>query len=375
MSKGKFKKLFKENRNARGEEAHTVRKIVFIILIVFILLFAIGGVAGYSYVKSALEPVDENSEEKIDVEIPIGSSTSTIAGILEENGIIKNDLIFRFYIKFKNESDFQAGNYTFSPSMTIDEIIESLKSGKLVLESTQRVTIPEGLTVEQIAEIYSNHFSFTSEEFLEKVNDEEYIKQLIDEYPLLLTEEILHEDVKTPLEGYLYAITYDFYEENPSIESIVEMMLEQTQSVMAPYFEQIDEAGMTIHEAITFASIIEKETGKLDQRNEISGVFHNRLDVDMPLQTDPTVIYAKGEHTERVLYEDLEIESPYNTYKVKGLPVGPISNFAESSLEAVLNPVESDYLYFLHDRQGNIHFAETLEEHNQNKAEHLGDDE
>ncbi len=375
MSKGKFKKLFKENRNARGEEAHTVRKIVFIILIVFILLFAIGGVAGYSYVKSALEPVDENSEEKIEVEIPIGSSTSTIAGILEENGIIKNDLIFRFYIKFKNESDFQAGNYTFSPSMTIDEIIESLKSGKLVLESTQRVTIPEGLTVEQIAEIYSNHFSFTSEEFLEKVNDEEYIKQLIDEYPLLLTEEILHEDVKTPLEGYLYAITYDFYEENPSIESIVEMMLEQTQSVMAPYFEQIDEAGMTIHEAITFASIIEKETGKLDQRNEISGVFHNRLDVDMPLQTDPTVIYAKGEHTERVLYEDLEIESPYNTYKVKGLPVGPISNFAESSLEAVLNPVESDYLYFLHDRQGNIHFAETLEEHNQNKAEHLGDDE
>lgn len=375
MSKGKFKKLFKENRNARGEEAHTVRKIVFIILIVFILLFAIGGVAGYSYVKSALEPVDENSEEKIEVEIPIGSSTSMIAGILEENGIIKNDLIFRFYIKFKNESDFQAGNYTFSPSMTIDEIIESLKSGKLVLESTQRVTIPEGLTVEQIAEIYSNHFSFTSEEFLEKVNDEEYIKQLIDEYPLLLTEEILHEDVKTPLEGYLYAITYDFYEENPSIESIVEMMLEQTQSVMAPYFEQIDEAGMTIHEAITFASIIEKETGKLDQRNEISGVFHNRLDVDMPLQTDPTVIYAKGEHTERVLYEDLEIESPYNTYKVKGLPVGPISNFAESSLEAVLNPVESDYLYFLHDRQGNIHFAETLEEHNQNKAEHLGDDE
>ena len=138
----------------------------------------------------------------------------------------------------------------------------------------------------------------------------------------------MHEDVKTPLEGYLYAITYDFYEENPSIESIVEMMLEQTQSVMAPYFEQIDEAGMTIHEAITFASIIEKETGKLDQRNEISGVFHNRLDVDMPLQTDPTVIYAKGEHTERVLYEKLEIESPYNTYKVKGLPVGPISNFA-----------------------------------------------
>ena len=353
MSKGKkFINRFKENRHARGEEASAIRKIVFVVLTILVIVFTIGLATGFTYVKSALEPVDPGSEEQIHVEIPI-----------------KNGLIFRFYIKFKNESGFQAGDYTFSPAMTLDEIIESLKTGKIMLEAKHRITIPEGLTVEQIAEIFAEHFSFTSEEFLEKVNDEEYIKELIEKFSIL-SEDILHEDIRTPLEGYLYAITYDIYEDEPSVESIIEMMLAQTQNVIGKYYEEIDKLGLSIHETLTFASIVEKETGALDQRNEIAAVFHNRLEVGMPLQTDPTVLYALGKHKERVLYEDLEVESPYNTYYVTGLPIGPISNFGESSLEAVLNPSESDYLYFLHDHEGNIHFAETLEEHNANIAKY-----
>lgn len=367
MSKGKkFINRFKENRKTRGEEASTIRKVVFIVLTLLVLIFTIGAVSGYTYLKSALEPVNPESDEQIKIEIPIGSSTSAIAETLEENGIIKNALIFRFYIKLKNESDFQAGDYTLSPSMTLDEIIEALKGGKLLLEAKHRITIPEGLTIEQIAEIYAKHFSFTKEEFLEKVNDEEYIKELIAKYSTILSEDILHEDIRTPLEGYLYAITYDFYEDDPSIESVVEMMLEQTQNVVGKYFDQIEELGFSIHETLTFASIIEKETGSLEQRNEIASVFHNRLKEGMPLQTDPTVLYALGEHKDRVLYEDLEVASPYNTYYVTGLPIGPISNFGESALEAVVNPTDSEYLYFLHDHEGNIHFAKTLEEHNAN---------
>lgn len=366
MAKGKLTKAFKENRNARGREASTVRKIVAIVLLVLIIIIAILGFAGYAYIKSALEPVDPASEKEIEVEVPIGSSTSSIAALLEENGIIKNGLIFRFYIKFKNESDFQAGNYTFSPSMTIDEIIESLKSGKIVLESTHRITIPEGLTVVQIADIFAKHFSFTRDEFIDKANDEAYVKQLIEKYPNLLSDEILQEGIRTPLEGYLYGITYDFYEEDPSIETIIEMMLEQTSAIVTPYLDQIADLDFTIHEALTFASVIEKESGSLDQRNEISGVFYNRLEEGMRLQTDPTVLYALGEHKDRVLYEDLEVESPYNTYVIDGLPIGPISNFAENSLEAVVNPSNNSYLYFLHDKEGNIYYAETLEEHNQN---------
>jgi UPF0755 protein len=374
MKMGRFKKRFKENRNARGEEARTIRKYVFVILSVFIIIIVGGGIAGYSYVTSALEPVDGDSDEIVEIEVPIGSSTSHIAEMLEENGLIKNGLIFRFYIKLNNVSGFQAGEYTLSPSMTVDEIIESLKTGKIIVDPIHRVTIPEGLTIEEIADIYAENFSFSSEDFIERVNDTAYVEELMEKYPLLLTEEILQDEIRTPLEGYLFAITYDFFEEDPSIDTIVEMMLDQTQSVIAPYLEEIDEYGLTIHEVLTFASVVENETFSLDQRFEISGVFHNRLEIGMPLQTDPTVLYALGEHKDRVLYEDLEIESPYNTYYVDGLPIGPISNFAETSLEAALRPKDNDYLYFLHDSDGDIHFAETLDEHNENIAEHMNEE-
>lgn len=371
MSKEKNTGSFKDNLLARSKEASTVRKIVFIILIAFLLLLLIGGISGYLYIKSALKPVDQKSDEQITVEIPIGSSTSTIAGILEENGVIKDERIFRFYTKIKNETEFQAGEYTFTPAITIDEIIESLKNGKVMIEPVHKVTIPEGLTVDQIAEIYSDKFEFTKEDFLNQVNDEAYIKELIASYPELLTETILDEEIRTPLEGYLFASTYDFYEEEPSIKSIIDMMLQQTQDVYSKYAADLEQMDFTVHEALTFASVVERETASDEQRKQISRIFYNRLDIGMPLQTDPTVLYALGEHNETVTYKDLEIESPYNTYYIDTLPIGPISNFAENSLKAVLEPAESDYLYFLHDSKGNIYYAETYNEHLKNKDEHI----
>src|SRR5699024_6120934 len=167
--------------------------------------------------------------------------------------LIRNALIFRFYTNFKNESDFQAGDYSFSPSMTIDELIESLKTGRVVKEPVHRVTIPEGFTVEQIDEIFAEHFSFSDEDFIEKANDEVYINSLIKAYPLLLTEDILQEDIRTPLEGYLFGITYDFYEVDPDVETVIEMMIEQTYSIVTAYLEEIDQHGFTIHETLTFA--------------------------------------------------------------------------------------------------------------------------
>src|SRR5690625_770895 len=117
------------------------------------------------------------------------------------------------------------------------------------------------------------------------------------------------------------------------------------------------EKDLTIHEAITFASLVEKEAKTSEQRELIAGVFYNRLDKDMPLQTDPTVLYALGKHKDRVLYKDLEVDSPYNTYKIDDLPVGPISNFSKTALEATLDPNENEYIYFLHDKEGEIHYS------------------
>lgn len=370
MSKGNGKGNFRDNLIARGKDARTVRKIVAIVIISILLILAIAGISGYLYIKSGLEPVDPGNEQGVEIEIPLGSSTSGIAEILEEKEIIKNSMIFRFYIKFKNESGFQAGSYTFTKSMTFDEIIESLKSGRLIKEPVARVTIPEGLTIDEIAVIFAEKLPFTEEEFKEKLRDEEYIKQLMAKYPIL-SEDILNPELRYPLEGYLFAATYDFYVEDPPVETVIENMLDKSQAVIGQYLNEITESGLSLHEAVTMASIVEKEAVTQDQRKKIAGVFYNRLEVGMRLQTDPTVLYAIGGHKEKVLKKDTEVESPFNTYHIFGLPIGPISNFSESAFEASINPEMTDYYYFLHDGEGNIYYSETLEQHNEYKAQYI----
>lgn len=363
MSKKNGKNTYRNNMINRSNEARTVRKIVSIVIISLILIIAVGGFSGYMYIKSALEPVDPTNKENVEITIPMGSSTSSIASILEENGIIKDARVFRFYIQFKNQADFQAGEYLFNQTQSLDEIIESLKSGIIMADPMYTITIPEGKTIDEMAEIYADHLHFSKDDFLDKTNDMEYIEQLIENYPSILTEEILDPEIRTPLEGYLFAATYQFYENEPSVELVIENMLEKTMSVVVPFLDDIEAKDFSIHEALTFASLLENEARTEEQRKQISGVFYNRLEIGMKLQTDPTVLYALGGHKDRVLYEDLEIESPYNTYFINDLPIGPISNFAENALAAVFEPEESDYIYFLHDKEGDIHYSVTYDEH------------
>ncbi|SFD56663.1 UPF0755 protein [Lentibacillus persicus] len=371
MSKKKMSGSYMENLKRRSEDAKAVRKIAAVIIISLALILIIGSISGYLYITSALEPVDPDSNEDTNVEIPLGSSTSDIASILEENGIIKDGTIFQFYTKFKNVTEFQAGDYTFSPSMNVDELLEALQNGKVMEEPVHNITIPEGWTIDQIAETYGKNLEFSKEDFLNKVNDPDYIETLISSYPNILTNDILDPEIRTPLEGYLFAATYQFYSQNPSVETVVNRMLEKTENVVTPYLDEIAGQDLTVHEALTMASIVENESSSDDQRKKIAGLFYNRLEEGMALQTDPTVLYALGDHKEQVTYDDLEVESPYNTYHVNSLPVGPISNFAETSLEATVAPEESDYLYFLHDGEGNIHFSETNKEHNKLREKYI----
>lgn len=371
MSNDNRNKEKKKKYIARTEEAKTVRKIVAIIILSIILIFIIGGLSGFLYIKSALDPVDKNNDKPIKVMIPLGSSSSSIGNILEEHDVIKDARVFRFYTKFKNKSNFQAGEYTFTKSLSIDEIIDMLKDGKLVANPFYSVTIPEGKTIDEIAELYAEELPFTKDEFLEVANDEDYINELMTKYPDFLEPDILQEDIRTPLEGYLYAATYSFYEEKPTIEAIIEEMLEKTVDIVTPYQEDILAKDLTIHEAITFASLVEKEARTEEQRKRIAGVFYNRLAKGMKLQTDPTVLYALGEHKDKVLYKDLEIESPYNTYYIETLPIGPISNFSKIAFESVVYPEESNDIYFLHDDEGNIYYAEDYEEHLRQKEKYI----
>ena len=365
------KQLITERLVEHQKEAKIVRRIVFITAIVAILLVGAIGGGGYYYVKEALKPVDENSKKTVDVNVPIGSSTTGIGKILEDQGIIRDARVFKYYVKFKNEAGFMAGDYKMKPSMTLPEIITSLKTGKVMQEVVMKITIPEGKQLKQIAGIIAEKTKQDEEEIFKQLNDKEFIKKMMGKYPDVLSDEILKENVKYPLEGYLFPATYPFYSEKPTVEEIVTVMLTKTKEVLGEFRGQMEEKEMTTHQLMTMASLIEEEATEKVDRDKIASVFYNRIDEGMMLQTDPTVIYAHGVHKERVFHKDLEIDDPYNTYKNAGLPPGPIANPGTMSIEAALAPADTDDIYFLATSTGEVLFSKTLAEHNRKVNEHI----
>lgn len=365
------KEVIRKKMLEHQSEARIVRRIVLIITIVAILILVFIGGGGYLYIKSALQPVDKDSKVQKKVEIPIGSSVTGISEKLEANGIIKNAKVFKYYVKFKNEAGFMAGEYELSPSMEIPEIINRLKTGKVLQKAAFQLTIPEGKQLKEIAQIIAKTVNLPEEEVFNQLNDRTFIQKMMAKFPDLLTTDILNPNIKYPLEGYLFPATYPFYKPNPTVEEMIVTMLEQTRKVITPYLAELSEEEFTAHQLLTMSSLIEEEATQKADRKDISSVFYNRIEQEMPLQTDPTVLYAQGKHKERVLYEDLEVDSPYNTYKHKGLPPGPIANAGKDSIEAAINPSETKYLYFLATAGGDVIFTKTLEEHNAAKAEHI----
>ncbi|MBB3907285.1 MULTISPECIES: endolytic transglycosylase MltG [Anoxybacillaceae] len=355
-----------------SKDIQTVRKVVFMISALVCVLLLTTVIGGYVYIRSALQPVDPEDKKTVQVSIPIGSSVSDIAAILEKKGIIKSAAVFRYYVKFKNHADFQAGNYQLTRSMTLEEIISSLKTGKVMREMKLKITIPEGKQLTQIATIIAQKTGYKQEQVMNQLNDRAYIQELIKKYPMVLSPDILNKNIRYPLEGYLFPATYSFPEEKPPLPAIIEPMIAKTAEVLAKYEEKKTEKGFTTHRLLTMASLIEAEATEKADRQKIASVFYNRLRIGMPLQTDPTVLYALGKHKERVYYEDLKVNSPYNTYIHQGLPPGPIANAGEMSIEAALEPAETGYFYFLATPAGEVIFTSTLAEHNREKAKYIG---
>lgn len=354
--------------------------------LIIIGVLAIGviviSIIAYFYITSIGEPLDANSEETEEIVIDSGTSAGMIGDQLEEQGIISNGTMFEVYLRLNSITDYQAGEYELSPAMDFEQIARTLETGTIYQEVLHRVAIPEGYSVEQIAEQFSQNLPVSEERFLELMTDREFIESLIEEYPDMLSEEILDEDIKYPLEGYLFPATYDITEEEPEIEDLIRQMLDATEVNTLPIYNSADDytinyegesQSLSFHEFLTFSSLIEMEATSLADRSMIASVFLNRLaeQPSMPLQTDPTVLYALGEHQERTLFEDLEVEDPYNTYINSGLPPGPIASPGIESIQSTLNPSNTDYYYFLADSEGNNHFAETFEGHIENREEYI----
>lgn len=341
-----------------------------VIAVIFIALLVVCGSA-YAYIVSALKPLNAESKKEIEVEIPKGSSTSQIGDILEENGIIKNGTIFGLYVKAKSERGLQAGNYLLSPSMSVAEVTDSITAGKVHSKAYYKLTIPEGVQVVEIADLIAKEFKLNKDDVIRQLNDKAFVQKLQQKYPTLLTDKIFDSNIKYPLEGYLYPATYPYYKKDVTLEEIVTPMLDKTNQLIEQNAQKMKDRQLDVHQLLTMSSLIEEEATGYTDRKKIASVFYNRLAKGMPLQTDPTVLYALGKHKGRVLYEDLKVNSPYNTYVVKGLPVGPIANSSVKSVEAALEPAQTDYYYFLAAPDGQVYYAKTLEEHNALKQKYI----
>jgi UPF0755 protein len=347
----------------RHHEAKIVRRIVMAILLLLTITLAGAIIGGYSYIQDALKPVDSNSTESVDITIPIGSSSESIGKILEENDLIKDGLIFKYYVRYKNEDGFQAGDYSLTKSMDMQQIINSIKDGKVYQEAALTVQVPEGLRIPEVAAKIAEQTEHSEDEVIEKMKDKQYIQSLIEKYSPVLTKKILDDEIIWPLEGYLFPATYDFMEEDPSIEEILEKMIQQTVKIINKYSADLEQSEYDTHQILTLASIIEEEAQKEEDRFLISGVFYNRIGIDMPLQSDVTVTYAHQKNTVKVLNKDTEYQSPYNTYTNTGIPIGPIAAPGESSIKAALNPEANENYYFFARPSGEVLYRQTYDEH------------
>ena len=353
--------------------------------LVFLVLVAVGGYFGYGYVQESLKPVDASSKDYVTVQIPEGSNVQEIGSTLEKSGLVKHGLIFSLYAKYKNYSDLKSGYYNLKKSMSTDELIQELQKGgtpepqEPVLAS---LTIPEGYTLEQIAQTVGQlqgEFKepLTADAFLAKVQDETFISQLVAKYPNLLGSLPTKDSgVRYRLEGYLFPATYTI-KNSTTVESLIDEMVAAMDKALSPHYTTIKDKGLTVNELLSIASLVEKEGAKTEDRKTIAGVFYNRLNLGMPLQSNIAILYAEGKLGQKISLADdaaidTNIDSPYNVYTHLGLMPGPVDSPSLDAIEASVNQTKSDYLYFVANvEDGKVYFAATKEEHDQNVAEHI----
>ena len=360
-------------------------KAFVISFLVFLTLLSAGGYFGYQYVVDSLLPIDANSKKYVTVQIPDGSNVQEIGTTLEKAGLVKHGLIFSFYAKYKNYTDLKAGYYNLQKSMSTEDLLKELQKGgtdepqEPVLAT---LTIPEGYTIDQIAQAVGQlqgdfKEPLTADAFLAKVQDENFISQEVAKYPSLLESLPTKESgARYRLEGYLFPATYSI-KESTTVESLIDEMLAAMDKNLSPYYSTIKSKNLTVNELLTIASLVEKEGAKTEDRKLIAGVFYNRLNRDMPLQSNIAILYAQGKLGQNIsLAEDVaidtNIDSPYNVYKNVGLMPGPVDSPSLDAIESSINQTKSDNLYFVADvTDGKVYYANNQEDHDRNVAEHV----
>ena len=363
-------------RDIRKKETSIIKKIMKYFMIALLVIVLVGGFFTWNYIKGETQPVDTAQTELVSFEIEQGASVKEVSKALEKEGIIRNSKLFNFYLKFKNVSGFKSGLYHVSKSMTLDEIIAELSGqGKDKDQNATKVLIREGEQLTEIAKEVEKSTKYSAEDFMAKVQDEDFLRYLVQKFPKLLTQSYNGYQVKYVLEGYLFPATYDM-NDSKTLQMLITEMVAKTDEVMSKYYDKILASDYTLQETMALASLIEKEGTKLEDRKKISSIFHNRIKENMKLQTDVSVQYALGEHKEALSLSDLEVDSPYNLYQNYGVGPGPYNSPSEDAIVAAMEPAETDYLYFLADiKTKEIYYAKTYEEHLELKAKYIDNKE
>ena len=322
------------------------KRLLIISIIICIGIFVCLGLAADLWLY-ANKPISANAE-KIVVQLKPGQSFAKTAEILEEKGLINSPFRFKLISRFSGyDKKVQAGEYLLSETMTPLHILEKMAKGEVKL---YKLTIPEGLNIYQIAGLVSESGIVEKAEFIKAATDSAYVH-----------EQGIEADT---FEGYLFPDTY-LFPRGTTARRIIGTMVDRFKAVFTPqWVEQAQRIGLTPHQVVILASIIEKETGDPSERPLISSVFHNRLKKNMRLESDPTVIYGIKDFDGNLTRRHLTTRTPYNTYKIRGLPAGPIANPGVKSLEAALFPAQTPYIYFVSKKDRTHHFSTNLKDHN-----------
>lgn len=322
----------------------------------FLLLLVVLAGAGVLYLQERLDTPYAGYDGERMVDIPAGAGVDRIATILADAGVVRAPWEIELVTRWSGaDRGLQAGEYRFDRPLRVAEVVDKLARGDVVLH---RITFPEGLTLSEMAEVFGRSDFGSADDFLAAARDPALVATV--------------DPDAADLEGYLFPETYAL-PRTATARDLVRRMIERFGAVFGDELRLRAEAtGLTIRQAVTLASLIEKETSQPGEHPLVSAVYHNRLRIGMGLQCDPTVIYAltrDGLYDGNLTRADLGYDSPYNTYRYPGLPPGPIASPGRTSLEAAVEPADADFLYFVSRNDGSHAFARTLREHNRNVQE------
>ena len=334
-----------------------IKPIFFIIVLAFLLIVA-GGV--WLFLAS---PVNSNDTKDIEIEVKSGESVTKIGKTLKNNDLIRSELLFKVYVKVYKVNSLKASTYKLNRSMNLGEIVSTLEKGSNYNPNMIKLTFKEGERITKYAKVISDNTNNSYDDVINTIKDKEYLNELIDKY-WFLTDDILNENIYYPLEGYLMPETYHFDNKDVTVKEIINRMLDETEKNLEPYKSTMNG---NAHYYMTMASIVELEGTNTENRKVIVGIFKNRLSSGFNMGSDVTTYYGlQVPMTEDLTTEQFASVNAYNTRSttmIGKMPVGPICNPSKSSIEASVNPTQTDYMFFVADKHGKIYYTKTNAEH------------